>query len=50
MPLTKRRIAAVTAATAVIATMGLASPAYAVPVADTPEKIVKAVKISQVIT
>ncbi|TQK18196.1 Zn-dependent M28 family amino/carboxypeptidase [Microbacterium sp. SLBN-154] len=48
MPLTKRRIAAVTAATAVIATMGLAAPAYAVPVADTPEKIVKAVKISQV--
>lgn len=48
MSLTKRRLAAVVAASAVIAAMGVAVPAYAVPNADTVDKLTKAVKISQV--
>jgi Zn-dependent M28 family amino/carboxypeptidase len=48
MPLTKRRMAAVAAASAMVATLGLTAPAYAVPVADTVDKLTKAVKISQV--
>jgi Zn-dependent M28 family amino/carboxypeptidase len=48
MSLKKHTAGAVIAASALIATMGLASPAAAVPVADTVEKLTKAVKISQV--
>lgn len=48
MSLTKRRIAAVAAAAAMVAGVGLAAPAYAVPNADTVDKLTKAVKISQV--
>ena len=48
MSLTKRRLAAVIAASAMVAAVGTAVPAYAVPNADTVEKLTKAVKISQV--
>lgn len=43
-----RTTGAIVAAGALVATLGLASPAAAVPVADTVDKITKAVKISQV--
>jgi len=39
---------AIAAATAMVATVGLASPAFAVPEADTVTKLTRAVKISQV--
>lgn len=48
MSLTKRRLAAVVAAAAMATGVGIAAPAYAVPNADTVEKLTKAVKISQV--
>lgn len=48
MTLTRRRWGVGIAASAMIATVGLAAPAYAVPEADTVEKITRAVKISQV--
>ncbi|MCR2762852.1 M20/M25/M40 family metallo-hydrolase [Microbacterium sp. zg.B48] len=48
MSFTSRRTAAAIAAAAMVATVGLASPAFAVPEADTVTKITRAVKISQV--
>jgi Zn-dependent M28 family amino/carboxypeptidase len=48
MSIKKYRMGAVLAVSALIATVGLASPAFAVPDANTVDKLTKAVKISQV--
>lgn len=48
MSLTKGRLAAAVAASAMAATLAVAAPASAVPNADTVDKLTKAVKISQV--
>ncbi|MET0862301.1 MAG: M20/M25/M40 family metallo-hydrolase [Microbacterium sp.] len=48
MSLKTRKTVAVTAAAVLLASVGLASPAFAVPDANTVDKLTKAVKISQV--
>ena len=48
MSFTSHKMGAAIAAAAMVATVGLASPAFAVPEADTVTKLTKAVKISQV--
>jgi Zn-dependent M28 family amino/carboxypeptidase len=49
MSLKKHRLGAVIAASVLVAGVGLATPAFAVPNADTVDKLTKAVKISQVL-